>query len=283
VKYTSSKPLPDVQKSGDLRGIPIDQVGVCDLEFPIIVLDRQNQRQSTTAKVSMSVSLPHHFKGTHMSRFVEVLSRHQGEMTMRTFPLILHELKERLDAESAHLEVEFPYFIEKSAPVSGLRAPMGYRCTFSGESCGTEDDFVLRVNVPVTTLCPCSKEISDYGAHNQRGNVSISVQSHRDGDSPWAFIWIEELIEIAEQSASAPVYPLLKRQDERHVTMQAFNHPVFVEDLVRNVAGHLLKHERIRWFEVRAVNQESIHAHNAFARVVCDKTRGAKRSQEGNP
>jgi GTP cyclohydrolase IB len=215
----------------------------------------------------MSVSLPHHFKGTHMSRFLEILSRHQGEVTMRTLPEILHDLKEHLESEAAHIEVEFPYFLTRSAPVSGAQAPMDYRCTFIGESNGRNDDFMLRVRVPVTTLCPCSKEISDYGAHNQRGFVTLTVRPERK-NGLWELIWIEELIDIAEQSASAPVYPLLKRPDERHVTMQAFDNPVFVEDVVRNAARLLKKDKRITSFEARAVNHESIHNHSAFA-IVC--------------
>ncbi len=259
--------LVDIQKTPDTRGIAINQVGVCDLTYPITVLDRENQRQQAAAKISMSVNLPHHFKGTHMSRFLQVLARHQGEVTMRTLPTLLHELKQRLDAEAAHIELEFTYFLQRTAPVSGLKAPMDYRCTFVGESNGVSDDFILRVCVPVSTLCPCSKMISDYGAHNQRGYVTISVRTKPEGDDAWQMVWIEELIEIAEKSASAPIYPLLKRTDERHVTMQAYDNPVFVEDVVRNVAAYLRADARIAWFEVRAVNQESIHNHSAFAIV----------------
>ncbi len=271
MKYPATKPLPDIQKTRDSRGVPIDKVGVCDLSFPITVLDRENQRQQTVSNISMSVSLPHHFKGTHMSRFLEVLCRHQGEVTMHTLPKILHELKERLESVTAHIEVDFAYFLNRKAPVTGSEAPMDYRCTFIGESSGKTDDFLLRVKVPVTTLCPCSKEISDYGAHNQRGTITLTVRPKRK-KGLWELIWIEELIELAENSASAPVYPLLKRPDERHVTMQAFDNPVFVEDVVRNAAKYLKKDKRIQWFEVRAVNQESIHNHSAFA-VVCSPPR----------
>jgi GTP cyclohydrolase I len=266
MEYAPAKSLPDIQKTRDRRGVPIDKVGICDLSFPITVLDRQNQKQQTVANISMSVSLPHHFKGTHMSRFLEILSRHQGEITMRTLPAVLHDLKAHLDSEAAHIEVEFPYFLTRTAPVSGSQAPMDYRCTFIAESNCKKDDFLLRVRVPVTTLCPCSKEISDYGAHNQRGLVTLTVRPERKNDF-WELIWIEELIDIAEKSASAPVYPLLKRPDERHVTMQAFDNPVFVEDVVRNAARFLKKDSRVAWFEVRAVNQESIHNHSAFAVV----------------
>jgi GTP cyclohydrolase I len=259
--------MQDVQSRLDERGIPIDQVGVKDLHYPIVVLDRQQGRQETVAKFSMSVSLPHNFRGTHMSRFVEVLNEHRGEVTMRTLPTILHELRERLEAESASIEVTFPYFLERSAPVSGLRALMHYECTFVGTVNREADDFVLRVEVPVTSLCPCSKEISDYGAHNQRGQVAIEVRGVSSGNGEPEIIWIEELVETAEKSGSAPVYALLKREDERHVTMQAYDNPVFVEDIVRNVATALKADRRIGWFRVHAVNQESIHNHSAFAQL----------------
>lgn len=258
--------VEDVQNRPDERGIALDQAGVTDLRYPIIVLDREHQKQQTIARLTMSVNLPHHFKGTHMSRFIEVLNEHRGEVTMRTLPAILRELKERLEAESAQIEVAFPYFIEREAPASGACALMDYECSFVGKANGGDEDFVLGVQVPVTSLCPCSKAISDYGAHNQRGIITIEVRPVRqDGEA--ALIWIEELIEIAESSASAPVYPLLKRADERHVTMQAYDNPVFVEDMVRNVASQLQDDSRVAWFRVHAVNHESIHNHGAFASV----------------
>jgi GTP cyclohydrolase I len=257
----------DVQSSGDSRGIPIDRVGVSDLRYPITVLDRYNQEQHTVATISLSVDLPHHFKGTHMSRFVEVLNRHRGDMTMRTIPIILNELKERLDAENAHIEVAFPYFIEKAAPVSGALGLMDYDCKFIGETNGQGLIFIMEIGVPVTSLCPCSREISARGAHNQRSRVTISVKFSQPDEEPCDFIWIEELIEIAEKSASAPLYSLLKRPDEKFVTEQAYDNPVFVEDLVRNVAGILSKDNRITWYRVRSVNEESIHNHNAFAEI----------------
>jgi GTP cyclohydrolase I len=259
--------IVDVQNRPDARGISLDKVGVRDIRFPIVVLDRAAQRQPTIAKVSMSVSLPHHFKGTHMSRFIEVLNEHRGELTMRTIPSLLVDLKRRLDAECAHVEVRFPYFLERTAPASGARALMDYRCSFTGEANAGGTDFVLGVEVPVTSLCPCSKEISEYGAHNQRGHITIDVRSTTDANGTPDLIWIEELIEVAERSASAPVYPLLKRVDERHVTMQAYDNPVFVEDMVRNAAVILRKDARVAWLQVQAVNQESIHNHNAFARI----------------
>ena len=263
---TPTAVLEDVQNHADERGVPIDQVGVSGLRYPITVLDRTNERQETVATLALSVSLPHHFKGTHMSRFIEILSAHRGELTMRTVPAILAELRDRLDAQSARLKAVFPYFLPRTAPVSGASAVMDYDCSFVATLNHRQDDFVLGVTVPVTTLCPCSKAISDRGAHNQRGTVEMRVRSVRTDDGP-ALVWIEELIEVAEQSASAPVYPLLKRPDERHVTMQAFDSPVFVEDVVRNVATRLMRNDRVAWFSVHAVNQESIHNHDAFAEL----------------
>lgn len=256
--------LEDIQHTSDDRGIEIDKVGICDLTYPLLVLDREKGKQSVTAKITMSVNLPHNFKGTHMSRFLEVLAIPRETLTLGTVPLILGELKQRLEAESAHIEIEFDYFIIRKAPVSGMEAPMDYRCTFIGNMGAIipwpSDEYILKVRVPVATLCPCSKSISDYGAHNQRGYVTIEVKCDD-------FIWIEELVDIAEKSASAPIYPLLKRVDERHVTMQAYDNPVFVEDVVRNVAVLLKQDKRICWYRVQAINQESIHNHSAFAVV----------------
>ncbi len=259
--------MHDIQSSRDHRKLDIDQVGVCDLRYPITVLDRKNDRQHTMANISMSVSLPHHFKGTHMSRFLTVLNRHRGEITMRTLPTVLAELKLDLEAASAQVEVSFPYVVEKSAPVSGQKGLMDYDCTFAAVSNGSADDFVLGVAVPVTSLCPCSKAISDYGAHNQRGIVRIEIRTGKKRNGEQELVWIEELIEMAEKSASCPVYPLLKREDEKYVTEHAFDNPVFVEDIVRNVAQKLQRDKRVAWYSVRVVNQESIHNHSAFARI----------------
>jgi GTP cyclohydrolase I len=202
-----------------------------------------------------------------MSRFIEVLNRRRGEVTVRTLPDILRDLRERLEAERARVVVEFPYFLERAAPVSGALSLMGYECSFEAEAGGAGEDFLLSVRVPVTSLCPCSKAISNYGAHNQRGYVTIGVRTARAGTGEPAFVWIEELVEVAEQSASAPVYPLLKREDERRVTMQAYDNPAFVEDIVRGAAVRLREDPRVAWFRVRAVNHESIHDHDAFAQV----------------
>ncbi len=259
--------MHDIQSRPDTRGIALDQVGVSDIRYPIVVLDKARKQQHTIARLTMSVSLPHQHKGTHMSRFIEALTEHHGEMTMYTLPTILRDLKSRLDAPGARIELHFPYFVERAAPSSGATALLDYDCSFFADSQVDTDDFVLGVSVPVTSLCPCSKAISDYGAHNQRGLVSIQVRPTRDLENTPRLIWIEELIDIAEASASAPVYPLLKRVDERFVTMQAYDNPQFVEDIVRDVALRLREDDRVAWFSVQTVNSESIHNHSAFARV----------------
>ena len=260
----SDSSLPDIQATPDGRGLAIDQVGVSDLRYPIQVTDHNGKPFPTVAKISMSVHLPHHFKGTHMSRFIEILSQHEGEVTTQTLPNILQDLRERLDAQEAHIEVAFTYFVTKEAPVSGAPAKVGCDCVFQGTLSNEKNDLVLGITVPVTTLCPCSKEISEYGAHNQRGYVTMEVRPKLTDDGH-AFILIEELIEVAEKSGSAPLYALLKRPDERHVTMQAYENPVFVEDVVRNAAALLRADSRVDSFVVKAVNHESIHDHNAFA------------------
>ena len=257
--------MQDVQSRSDDRGIPLDQVGVTGLRYPIVVLDKDHEKQSTIASITMSVNLPHHFKGTHMSRFLEVLNEHHGEVTMRTLPTILRGIREHLDAESARIALIFPYFISRKAPVSNAQGLMDYESKFIGEISRNGLDFVLGVKVPVTSLCPCSKEISEYGAHNQRGVIAIDVRSTLDDANNHQLIWIEELIEIAEGSASSPVYPVLKRNDERYVTMQAYDNPVFVEDMARNVAIKLQLDTRVAWFRIHAENFESIHNHSAFA------------------
>jgi GTP cyclohydrolase I len=260
--------MQDTQGLPDNREIPLDQVGVSGLLHPIVVLDRTTEKQRTIARVSMSVSLPREQKGTHMSRFVEVLNDHHGEVTMRTVPAILRDLRERLQAATARIELTFPYFLERVAPVSGARALMDFETSFIGESDAARDDFMLRVKVPVTSLCPCSKAISEYGAHNQRGYITISVRSYpAPGEVLPQMVWIEELVSLAEACASAPVYPLLKRADERFVTEQAYDNPVFVEDMARNVALRLQDDARIAWFRVHVENHESIHNHSAFAEV----------------
>ncbi len=256
--------LFDVASQRDERNIPIDKVGVKNIRYPIRVLDRANGTQHTVATFNMYVDLPHHFKGTHMSRFVEVLNEHHGEISVRNFFKLLADIRKHLDAETAHLEVEFPYFVEKESPVSGARGLMEYACRLSGSRKKGERDLVITVQAPVTTLCPCSKELAERGAHNQRGEIRISYRMSR-------FIWIEEIIEIAEQSASSAVYSVVKREDEKFVTEHAYDHPVFVEDVVRNVAEKLDALDGVTWYTVEVENFESIHNHSAYAYVERDK------------
>ena len=251
------KNIKDIQSQPDFRKIAIDKVGVKDISYPIVVLDKKNKFQHTIASVNMYVDLPHHFKGTHMSRFIEILNEHRGEITVKNFPDILAKMKKRFNAQTAHMEVGFPYFIEKAAPVSKAKGLMEYRCRFTG-SLGDKKDFVLEITVPVTTLCPCSKEISRKGAHNQRGIVKVNLRFK-------GFIWIEDIIKIIEASASSQVYSLLKRPDERYVTEHAYDNPRFVEDVVREVASKLEALKGIIWFSIEAENLESIHNHSAYA------------------
>ena len=251
------KNIKDIQNQPDFRKIAIDKVGVKDISYPIVVLDKKNKFQHTIASVNMYVDLPHHFKGTHMSRFIEILNEHRGEITVKNFPDILAKMKKRFNAQTAHMEVGFPYFIEKAAPVSKAKGLMEYRCRFTG-SLGDKKDFVLEITVPVTTLCPCSKEISRKGAHNQRGSVKVNLRFK-------GFIWIEDIIKIIEASASSQVYSLLKRPDERYVTEHAYDNPRFVEDVVREVASELEALKGIIWFSIEAENLESIHNHSAYA------------------
>jgi GTP cyclohydrolase I len=259
--------LEDVQARPDDRGVAIDEVGVAGIRHPISVWDRAQAKQDTIAEIAMSVALPEHVKGTHLSRFLEVLATEAGDLTQRTIPGFLTQLRRRLDAPAARLRVDFPYFLPRSAPVTSATALMDYNCSFAAWATDDALGFSLAVRVPVTSVCPCSKAISDYGAHNQRGVITVEVSPKRVADGEFALIWIEELIEVAEDSASSPVYPLLKRSDERFITMAAYENPVFVEDMVRGVTTRLRGDERIERFSVEAFNDESIHNHAAFARA----------------
>ncbi len=270
--------LIDMQAQQDDRGIALERVGVRGLRSPIVVLDKEAGEQSTVAELSLSVDLPPSAKGTHMSRFVEVLDEHRGEFTMRTLPALCADLRQRLGADHAQVTARFPYFIERVAPASGAKSLMDITCEFQGEVQGDHSTFTLTVEVPVTSLCPCSKAVSDYGAHNQRGILTISVRgdaANNGAGSTENLVWIEDLIAVAESSASAPVYPLLKRDDERFVTMQAYDNPVFAEDMVRNVIAQLQQDERVHWVHVLADNHESIHNHSAFAETTWTRDAGA--------
>ncbi len=257
--------LADVQSRPDMREIDIDKVGVSDLSYPVCVLDRNNGKQNTIAMLSMYVDLPRHFRGTHMSRFVEILNEYRGLITMHNIDKILKRMIKKFDATSAHFQMSFDYFIEKSAPVSKVKSFMNYKCEFiSSYSPDSGYDFVLGVKTPVNTLCPCSKEISESGAHNQRGIIDIHVRFKK-------LAWIEDIVMIAEKSASSPVFSLLKRPDEKYVTELSYENPRFVEDVVRESAFALMRDDNITWFTVEAENYESIHAHNAYAIIKRDK------------
>ena len=248
----------DVQNQADTRQIPIDKVGVKNIRYPITVLDKAKGKQRTVASVNMYVDLPHQYKGTHMSRFIEVLSKYRQEISPQNLGTILEAIKRRLNAESAHMELTFPYFVEKTAPVSHTPSLMEYNCTFVGTVNGQGHDIMVEVAVPITTLCPCSKEISQFGAHNQRGIVNLAARFRK-------FIWIEDMIQLVETSCSSEVFSLLKRSDEKYVTENAYENPMFVEDVVREIARKLIDDDNIIWFSVAAENFESIHNHSAYA------------------
>jgi GTP cyclohydrolase I len=258
VPATGRAPMQDKQNERDHRELRIDKVGVRGLRFPIQIRDKAHELQNTIATIGMFVDLPKEFKGTHMSRFIEVLNAHGSIVHVDNIPDILYAMQRKLHAATSHLEMEFPFFLEKKAPVSGMTGLMDYTARFDAAACGEEIDFVLTVKACVTTLCPCSKAISAYGAHNQRGQVTVQIRSSKSN-------WIEDLIALIEASASAELYSLLKRQDEKFVTERAYENPVFVEDLVRNVALKLNAHEDVTWFKAEAENFESIHNHNAYA------------------
>ncbi|MDE1990466.1 MAG: GTP cyclohydrolase I FolE2 [Betaproteobacteria bacterium] len=264
-------PIPDIQSTPDTRQIAIDRVGIKGIRHPVRISDRElGGAQSTIATFNMYVHLPQHFKGTHMSRFVEILNREEREISVKSFGAILREMVERLEAPAGHIEMSFPYFINKAAPVSGVKSLIDYDVTFIGEISGGKQSFTMKVVIPVTSLCPCSKEISDYGAHNQRSHVTITARIN-------AFVWVEEVIRIAEESASCELFGLLKRPDEKWVTERAYDNPKFVEDIVRDVAHRLDQDTRIDAYVVESENFESIHNHSAYALIERDKRRSPAR------
>lgn len=259
--------MPDVQSSEDSRRVAIDRVGVKDVTYPMRLRTPDGGEQTTVAKVNMYVSLPHYQKGTHMSRFLEVLNEHSGDpITPDRIPQITRAICARLGAETAHFEARFTYFIRKPAPVTKHPGLMDYEVTFACTSNGV-NDFVMGVAAPATSLCPCSKEISQYGAHNQRCRIEAQVRTNR-------LMWIEELVALLENAASCPVYAVLKRPDEKFVTERAFENPKFVEDIVRDLAVALEREERVTWYSINSENFESIHSHNAYAQITRDKTQG---------
>jgi len=260
--------IEDVQSRKDTRQIPINKVGIKDIRHPVRVKDRTMGEQHTVACFNMYVNLPHNFKGTHMSRFVEILNQHEREISVESFKEMLKEMAERLEADSGHIEMRFPYFVNKKAPVSGVESLMDYDVTFIGEIHNGVDDMTIKVVIPVTSLCPCSKKISDYGAHNQRSHVTVTARIND-------FVWVEEIIELVEQEASCELYGLLKRPDEKQVTERAYNNPKFVEDMVRDVAARLNNEDRISAYVVESENFESIHNHSAYALIEKNKQQEA--------
>ncbi len=262
--------MKDIQNEIDHRRIPIDKVGIKNLRYPITVLDKRNSRQHTVATINMYVDLPHDNKGTHMSRFVEILNIFRPEVSLARITEVLEEMKLHLNAASSHIEVEFPYFIEKRAPVSEALGLMDYVCRFVGSSHADEPvDLISEVVVPISSVCPCSKEISDAGAHNQRGEVRLATRFKR-------FIWIEDMVDLVESCASCEVFSVLKRVDEKFVTEEGYNHPKFVEDVVRDIALLLQKDDNITWFSLSAENFESIHNHSAYAHISSESLESLK-------
>ena len=256
--------MKDTQNQRDYRNIPIDKVGIKNLRYPITVRDRRDGSQNTVATINMYVDLPHEYKGTHMSRFVEMLHLLQSEISLQKFSEILESMKKHLNAASAHIEVTFPYFIEKKAPVSTAAVLMDYTCRIIGTSDPEgKIDLISEVIVPISSVCPCSLEISDIGAHNQRGEVQLATRFKK-------FIWLEDMIDLVESAASTDVYSVLKRVDEKYVTENAFANPKFVEDIVRDIAKKLEEDENITWYSVSAENFESIHNHSAYAHITSD-------------
>ena len=265
--------IPDVQNSADTRRLAINKVGIKDIRHPVKVRDRSDGEQHTIAMFNMYVNLPHNFKGTHMSRFVEILNVPGREISVDSFKDMLTEMTGRLEAEAGHIEMTFTYFVDKAAPISGVRSLMDYEVTFVGEIRAGRPAMDLKVVVPVTSLCPCSKKISKYGAHNQRSHVTVNVRTR-------GFIWIEDLIDLVEKEASCELYGLLKRPDEKYVTERAYENPKFVEDMVRDIAAKLNRDERVAAYSVESENFESIHNHSAYAMIEHDKEAAADSAPE---
>ncbi len=253
--------LKDIQKQNDKRGIDIQKVGVNGVEVPLLIERKDADSQIVSAKARLSVTLPHNYRGTHMSRFIEVLSDYSSRNLLGVdIKGLLVDVQKRLESESAHVKFDFKYFINKKAPVSEMEFPVGYDCSFQGDLTGNDYKFILGVKVPITTLCPCSKEISKYSAHNQRTMVKVKV-SYDEND----IIWIEDLIAKIESCGSSQVYSILKRCDEKYVTETAYENPKFVEDVLRDVICLLKDDEKVTFYEVEVEAQESIHNHNAWA------------------
>lgn len=257
--------MEDVQSSIDTRQMPINRVGIKDISHPITVINRDGSKSHSIATLSMSVSLPHDQKGTHMSRFLQMLNEQETVVSAKHFHTMLTDMVKRLEADSGYIEMQFPYFVEKTAPVSGVKSLMDYQVSLVGQIEQGYLDSTLEITVPVKSLCPCSKKISEYGAHNQRSHITVGVNCTSK-------LWLNELIKDVEAQASAELYAILKRPDEKYITEQAYNNPKFVEDVVRDVANALDNSNKISRYYVHAENFESIHNHSAFAVIERDKT-----------
>ena len=257
--------IEDVQNLPDVRQLAIDKVGIKAIRHPVKIKDKTGSAQHTVAMFNMYVHLPQHFKGTHMSRFIEILNANEREISVENFKLILHEMATRLEAKSGHIEMTFPYFINKSAPVSGVKSLLDYEVTFIGEVKNGQYDIKVKVLIPVTSLCPCSKKISAYGAHNQRSHVTVSIALNE-------FMWIEDMIIMVEAQASSELYGLLKRPDEKYVTERAYDNPKFVEDMVRDIAAAFNNEPRVKSYIVECENFESIHNHSAYACISSEQS-----------
>jgi GTP cyclohydrolase I len=262
---SSSNAMEDVQASHDAREIPISRVGIKDLSHPITIQNGDGSTSSSIASFSMSVSLPHHQKGTHMSRFIQMLNETETVVSAKSFHKMLNEMVQRLEADNGYIEMQFPYFIEKTAPVSGVKSLMDYQVSLAGQIENGYVDSTLEITVPVKSLCPCSKKISEYGAHNQRSHLTVGINCSSK-------MWLNELIKIVEAQASAELFAILKRPDEKYITERAYNNPKFVEDVVRDVANEFDNNDKISRYYVHAENFESIHNHSAFAVVEHDKS-----------
>jgi GTP cyclohydrolase I len=258
--------ISDMHRSQDTRQIPVNKVGIKDILHPVRIMGRSGEQQHTVARFNMYVNLLHNFKGTHMSRFVEILMGHEREITVASFKAMLADMVERLEASEGHINMTFPFFVNKSAPVSGIKSLLNYDVSLHGELLDGLARLWVKVVVPVTSLCPCSKSIARYGAHNQRAHVTLAVRTED-------MIWIEELIELVEGEASCELYGLLKRADEKYVTERAYDNPKFVEDTVRDIAVKLNADARILAYSVESENFESIHNHSAYAMVESEPDR----------
>jgi GTP cyclohydrolase I len=259
------KDIPDIQGTPDTRRIAIDQVGIKDIRYPVRVRDRSGEALPTVAHATMTVQLPEQYKGTHMSRFVQILHEHGEPLSADTFGAMLDAMLERLEADAGRIKIAFPFFARKAAPVTGVESLLDYEVTLTGERrLDGVREFHIGVMIPVTSLCPCSKEISDYGAHNQRAHVTVNARV----DGP---IWIQDIIDMVEAAASSELYGILKRPDEKYVTERAYDNPKFVEDMIRDMAGPLNRDKRVRAYTLEAENFEAIHKHQAYAQIFKDK------------